>query len=216
MSEKDFEQKRRQMVETQIIARGITDPKVINAMLTIPRHLFVSESFRINAYSDMALPTSDGQTISQPYMVAVMSELLELNSECKVLEIGTGSGYQTAILATIAQKVYTIEKLANLSERARVILSSLGYNNIHFIVGDGTKGYSEGAPYDRILVTAGAPDVPLPLKEQLKDKGILIAPVGSRYSQQLIKIIKKGDTFISQYSTGCVFVPLLGEYGWKE
>ncbi len=214
---RDFEIERKEMVNTQIIARGIKDEAVINAMLSIPRHLFVSDKFSVNAYSDMALPTTDGQTISQPYMVALMTELLELNKDyCKVLEIGTGSGYQTAIIASLSREVYTIERIKNLSEKAQSALSSLGYKNIHYIVDDVTLGYKEGAPYDRIIVTAGSPDVPLPLKEQLADKGILIAPVGSRYSQQLIKIIKQGDKFIDKYSTGCVFVPLLGEYGWKD
>ncbi|HIJ60413.1 MAG TPA: protein-L-isoaspartate(D-aspartate) O-methyltransferase [Nitrospirae bacterium] len=212
----DFEIERREMVKNQIIARGIKDNSVINAMLNIPRHLFVSDKFIVNAYSDMALPTTDGQTISQPYMVAVMTELLELKKDCKVLEIGTGSGYQTAILASLSKEVFTIERIKTLSEKAQTTLSSLGYKNIYYIVGDGTLGHKENAPYDRIIVTAGAPEVPLPLKEQLADKGILIAPVGSRYSQQLIKIIKQGDKFIDKYSTGCVFVPLLGEYGWKD
>jgi len=212
----DFEIERREMVKNQIIARGIKDNSVINAMLNIPRHLFVSDKFIVNAYSDMALPTTDGQTISQPYMVAVMTELLELKKDCKVLEIGTGSGYQTAILASLSKEVFTIERIKTLSEKAQTTLSSLGYKNIYYIVGDGTLGHKENAPYDRIIVTAGAPEVPLPLKEQLADKGILIAPVGSRYSQQLIKIIKQGDKFIDKYSTGCIFVPLLGEYGWKD
>lgn len=216
MTEIDFEKRRREMVESQIIGRGIKDQKVIDAMLKIPRHLFVPASYRINAYSDMALPTSDGQTISQPYMVAVMTELLQLNKDYRVLEIGTGSGYQTAILATLSKEVYTIEKIKDLSEMAKNVLTSLGFSNIQFIVGDGTKGHKECAPYDRILVTAGAPDVPQPLKEQMSDKGILIAPVGSRHLQKLIKLIRTGDSFISQHSTGCVFVPLLGEYGWKE
>ncbi len=205
---------RREMVETQIVARGVRDRKVIEAFLNIPRHLFVPPECIDQAYRDYPLPIGHGQTISQPYMVAVMTELLELYEHHRVLEIGTGSGYQTAILAWIAKEVYTIEKIPELSEKARKVLEKLGFKNIHFKVGDGTLGWPEFAPYDRIIVTAAAPDVPPPLIEQLKEGGIIVIPVGDRHSQILVRGVKSNGSLKIEEFFPCAFVPLKGKYGF--
>jgi len=212
----DYEELRRLMVETQLIPRGIKDQRVLKAMLKVPRHLFVDEPIQYKAYDDMALPIGDGQTISQPYMVAVMTELLELKGNERVLEVGTGSGYQAAILAELAAEVFSIERMERLALRARERLRKLGYDNVHIITGDGTAGLPEKAPFDRIIITAGTPQVPDPLKEQLADNGILVAPVGARFSQQLIILRKEKGKITEEYHTPCVFVPLVGKYGWKE
>jgi protein-L-isoaspartate(D-aspartate) O-methyltransferase len=185
-------------------------------MKKVPRHLFIAESIQYMAYDDIALSIGEGQTISQPYMVAVMTELLELKGNEKVLEIGTGSGYQTAILVELAKDVYTIERVALLANRTEERFHSLGYNNIHIKVGDGTLGWSEEAPFNRIIVTAGTPRIPNPLIEQLSEGGIIIAPVGDRFSQQLLKVRKSKGKLLEDYHTPCVFVPLIGEHGWKE
>lgn len=216
MGNTDFQRLRDLMVDSQIILRGITDKRVIDAMRKVPRHLFLDESLWYKAYDDMALPSGEGQTVSQPYMVAVMTELLELNGNEKVLEIGTGSGYQAAILAEISKEVYTVERFRILSDNANKILSTLGYNNINFLSGDGTLGWPKAAPFDRILVTAGAPQLPEPLVSQLSEGGIIVAPVGDRFSQQLVKGIKTEGKLNKEYHTPCIFVPLVGEYGWKE
>lgn len=215
MDKADFERLRNLMVETQLIPRGITDIRVLEAMRRVPRHLFMEEALRFKAYDDMALPIGEGQTISQPYMVAVMTEILGLTGDEKVLEVGTGSGYQAAILAELAQEVYTIERFQSLSDHAREVLRGLGYDNIHFLAGDGTLGWPEESPYDRIIITAAAPDIPEPLIQQLSEGGILLAPVGDRYSQQLIKAAKRKGQLIKEYHTPCVFVPLVGRHGWK-
>ncbi len=204
------------MVERQLVQRGISDERVLKAMLKVPRHLFVREEDLYRAYDDMALPIGEGQTISQPYMVAKMTELLELKGDERVLEVGTGSGYQAAVLAELAREVYTIERIPSLAERAEEILRELGYENVKVFVGDGTKGLPEYAPFERIIITAGAPEIPRPLKEQLSDGGIIVAPVGSKYSQQLVKLVKRDEDFIESYHTLCLFVPLVGEYGWKD
>ncbi len=212
----DYGELRRLMVETQLIPRGIRDPRVLDAMSRIPRHLFVDEPMKSRAYDDAALPIGSGQTISQPYMVALMTELLELRGDEKVLEVGTGSGYQAALLAELAREVYSIERMESLARKAGERLRELGYQNVQVIVGDGTAGLPEKAPFDRIIITAGTPEVPEPLKEQLADGGILVAPVGGRFSQQLVRL-RKGEGGMSvEYHTPCVFVPLVGEYGWKE
>jgi len=203
------------MVDTQIISRGITNARVIAAMKKVPRHLFMDQSSWHKAYDDMALPLGEGQTISQPYMVAVMTELLGLGGDEKVLEIGTGSGYQAAVLAELSKEVYTIERIQSLSDRAREAIAELGYVNIHMKVGDGTLGWPEAAPFDRILITAAAPSVPEPLVDQLSEGGMLVAPVGDRYSQQLVKLRKQKGTLSKEYHTPCVFVPLVGAHGWK-
>lgn len=204
------------MVKTQLISRGIKDKKVLDAMSCVPRHLFVEDAMVANAYSDMALPIGDGQTISQPYMVAVMTELLELHGFEKVLEIGTGSGYQGAVLAELAREVYTIERLPSMAERAMNTLSALSYNNVHVKIGDGSQGWPEKAPFDRIIITAASPNVPPPLIEQLTRGGILLLPIGTRYSQTLLKIKKKDSGQTEEYHTPCVFVPLVGKYGWDS
>ncbi|NTU43312.1 MAG: protein-L-isoaspartate(D-aspartate) O-methyltransferase [Nitrospirales bacterium] len=202
------------MVETQLIPRGIQDPPVLNAMRKVPRHLFMPDHLRLSAYEDMALPIDEGQTISQPYMVAVMTELLGLRGTETVLEIGTGSGYQAAILGELAGQVYTVERIELLAEAARQRLRDLGYSNITVISGDGSLGLAGKAPFDAIIVTAAAPSIPAPLVRQLREGGVIIAPVGERYSQILIKGKKVKGLLEVASSTPCVFVPLIGEYGW--
>lgn len=216
MDKTDFQKLRDLMVDTQLIPRGIRDKRVLNALRKVPRHRFVDGTMLFEAYGDTALPIGERQTISQPYMVAVMTELLELTGSEKVLEIGTGSGYQAAILAELSGEVYTIERVQPLSYRAKEILASLGYGNIHFRTDDGSLGWPEAAPFDRILITAGAPEIPEPHIEQLAEGGIIVAPVGDRFSQQLVKAVKQGGSLSKEYHTPCVFVPLVGDYGWKE
>ena len=212
----DWEEQRIQMVESQLVLRGIKDKRVLEAMGKVPRHVFVPEKFLGNAYHDGPLSIGEGQTISQPYMVALMTECLGLQGEEKVLEIGTGSGYQTAILAELAQKVYTIERVPVLLEKAQEVLTKLGYSTIKFKNGDGTYGWREEGPFDGIIVTAGAPDISQVLVDQLKEGGVLVVPVGSRYSQSLYRVAKKGGKIEKENITLCVFVPLIGDYGWKE
>jgi protein-L-isoaspartate(D-aspartate) O-methyltransferase len=212
----DYKEHRELMIETQLIPRGIKDRNVLDAMGRVPRHLFVDSSTISNAYSDMALPIGEGQTISQPYMVAVMTELLELNNTQKVLEIGTGSGYQAAVLAELAREVFTIERIVSLAEKAKKRFQDLSYLNIRIKADDGTLGWPEEAPFDRIIITAGSPEIPAPLIEQLSEGGIIVIPVGNLYSQQLLKYRKSGKKPIIEYHTPCVFVPLLGQYGWKS
>ncbi|MBI5191481.1 MAG: protein-L-isoaspartate(D-aspartate) O-methyltransferase [Nitrospirae bacterium] len=212
----NFDSMRKRMVETQLIPRGIKDPRVINAMLKVPRHLFVEEALWNQAYGDHALPIGEGQTISQPYMVAIMTELLELKGAEKVLEIGTGSGYQAAVLAELCAKVCTIERIGALGMRARKVLDFLGYSNVAVRTLDGTYGWRDEAPFDGIIVTAASPDIPRPLFEQLKEGGRMLVPIGDRYLQTLTLVIKKpGGQMITKSSIGCVFVPLLGAYGFK-
>ncbi|OGW32563.1 MAG: protein-L-isoaspartate O-methyltransferase [Nitrospirae bacterium GWC2_42_7] len=211
----DYEELREQMVITQLIPRGIKDSRVLEAMKRVPRHLFVDVSMQNSAYDDMAMPIGDGQTISQPYMVAIMTELLELSGKEKVLEIGTGSGYQAAVLAELSKDVYTIERIASLAEKSSQKFSLLGYDNIHVKTADGTLGWTEEAPFDRIIITAASPKIPDPLMEQLALDGILVIPVGSRYSQQLLKIRKTKEGMLEEYHTPCVFVPLIGKHGWE-
>ncbi|NPA38958.1 MAG: protein-L-isoaspartate(D-aspartate) O-methyltransferase [Thermodesulfobacteria bacterium] len=208
---------RERMVETQIKARGIKDSRVINAMLKVPRHLFVDEALQEQAYGDYPLPIGEGQTISQPYIVALMTEALELKGTERVLEIGTGSGYQTAILAELALWVYTIERFYKLSKRAqKILLEVLGYKNISFKVGDGSLGWKEAAPFDAIIITAATPEIPKPLIDQLAEGGRIVAPVGSEYSQTLIKGIKKGGKLYTTPIEEVRFVKLVGAYGFKE
>jgi len=204
------------MVEEQIIARGVKDERVLAAMRKVPRHLFIPEAIRGMAYADNALPLGENQTISQPYIVALMTELLELKGPERVLEIGTGSGYQTAILAELCSKVYTVERIKMLADRARATLDHLGYKLVACKVYDGTYGWKEMGPFDAIMVTASAPDVPTPLVEQLKQDGRMVIPVGERYGQQLVKIIRTPDGIATQKSIPCMFVPLIGNHAWKE
>lgn len=199
---------RREMVENQIRRRGITDEKVLQAMLKVPRHLFVLESWRELAYSDEPLPIGEGQTISQPYIVAYMTAALNLQSDEKVLEIGTGSGYQTAILAEIVAEVYTVELIPELSRRAQAVLQELGYTKIHFRIGDGTLGWPEYAPYDAILVAAAPASVPVPLVEQLKVGGRMIIPVGVDF-QELVLVTRKKKGWDEKRLIGVRFVPLI-------
>ena len=214
MSELDYQKLREYMVNTQIKARGIYDPKVLDAMLKVPRHEFVPEDMRPYAYEDRPLPIGEGQTISQPYMVALMTQCMELEGPESVLEIGAGSGYQAAILAEIAAMVYTIERFPSLLQRAREVLARLGYTNYEALVGDGTLGWEENAPFNGIMVTAGAPDVPPSLLEQLADKGRLVIPIGPERYQTLYKIVKKGKKIRREFVTYCSFVPLIGKEGW--
>ncbi len=206
---------RERMVESQIVARGIKDRRVIEAMKKVPRHLFVDEALWDQAYSDFPLPIGSGQTISQPYIVARMTEELGLKGNEKVLEIGTGSGYQTAILAQLAKQVFSVERIPSLLQRARKVLDSLGYHNVMIKLDDGTWGWQEHAPYDAILVTAGSPVIPTPLLDQLKDPGVMVVPVGDEYSQTLTKIIKKDGKVETKYLEGVRFVKLIGDHGWR-
>ncbi len=212
----EYDDLREMMVESQLIPRGISDPRVLDAMRRVPRHLFVDSWIRDSAYDDMALPIGEGQTISQPYMVAIMTELLELTGDEKVLEIGTGSGYQAAVLAELSKEVYTIERIESLMEKAGEKFAALGYGNIRTKTGDGTLGWPEKAPFDRITITAASPKIPEPLMEQLAMDGILLVPMGSRFSQQLLKIRKTRHGVTEEYHTPCVFVPLIGEHGWRD
>ncbi|MBI5966282.1 MAG: protein-L-isoaspartate(D-aspartate) O-methyltransferase [Deltaproteobacteria bacterium] len=212
----DFKKERLAMVEEQLRRRGIHDQRVLDVMAKIPRHFFVSHEHQHAAYEDRPLPIGEGQTISQPYMVAVMTQTLELYGDERVLEIGTGSGYQTAILAELAKTVFTIERIQTLIQGAQKTLQELGYENIFFLTGDGTKGWPENAPFNGIMVTAGAPEVPLTLTSQLAEGGRLVIPVGPRYTQTLYKVTRKGNQFKEEDITGCVFVPLVGDFGWKE
>jgi protein-L-isoaspartate(D-aspartate) O-methyltransferase len=212
----DFKKERLAMVEDQLRRRGIHDQRVLEAMAKIPRHSFVSSEYQAAAYEDRPLPIGEGQTISQPYMVAVMTQSLELKGGERVLEIGTGSGYQTATLAELAKTIFTMERIQVLIQKAQKVLQSLGYENIFFLHGDGTKGWPENSPFDGIIVTAGAPEIPQKLTSQLADGGRLVIPVGPRYTQTLYKVTRKGNRFLEEDITGCVFVPLLGDFGWKE
>lgn len=212
---KDFEVARRKMVETQIAARGIRNPRVLQAMLEIPRHLFLDEGMWEQAYQDHPLPIGDKQTISQPYIVALMTEAAEPGPRDRVLEIGTGSGYQTAILASLCDWVYSVERIRSLALKARKVLDQLRLYNVSLRVGDGTEGWEENAPYEAIVVTAGAPEVPRPLKEQLAEGGRLVIPVGDRFSQTLYKIVRRGNEFHQEDLGGCRFVDLVGRYGWS-
>ncbi len=204
------------MVETQIIGRGITDRRVIDAMLKVPRNIFVEEAMAAQAYSDSSLPIGEKQTISQPYMVALMSQMLQLTGREKVLELGTGSGYQTAILAELSDRVHTVERIRSLALRARKALDRLHYLNVNLKIGDGTDGWPEEAPFDAIIVTAGAPDVPGHLVDQLAFGGRLVIPVGNQVDQTLVRVTKEQDgTTTREESVSCRFVKLIGKYGWS-
>lgn len=214
--DKEFEQERIHMVKEQLISRGIADKKVLDAFMKVPRHKFISQRYITDAYSDYPVGIGNGQTISQPYMVALMTERLELKKNDMVLEIGTGSGYQAAILAELADAVYSVERFPDLNKNAELILKDLGYNNIKLKTGDGTLGWREFAPYDGIIVTCGAPSVPEPLKEQLKENGRMVIPLGNKFSQSLTLVRKQKGKFTEEDICGCVFVPLIGKYGWSE
>lgn len=207
---------RDRMVEEQLVGRGIKDPRVLAAMRKIPRHLFVEEALQDRAYGDYPLPIGEGQTISQPYMVAVMAERLGLTGQEKVLEVGTGSGYQAAVLAECARRVFSVERVPSLAVRARKTLEALGYTNILIRTANGTYGWPDEAPFDRIIVTAGAPQVPQPLLVQLAEGGRMVVPVGDTASQTLHVVEKVQDQIRVTSDLGCVFVKLIGKYGWES
>ncbi len=211
----DFPKARLKMVEEQITSRGIKDAKLIAAMKKIPRHLFVEEALQNQAYTDHPLPIGEKQTISQPYMVALMTEALLLTGKEKVLEVGTGSGYQTAILAELSEKVFSIERIRPLALRARKLLYELGYFNVEIKIFDGTFGWVEESPFDAILVTAGSPDIPQPLIDQLTTGGKLVIPVGDTLVQDLFRVTKTETGVKKEDLGGCRFVKLIGKYGWK-
>ncbi|HXZ80658.1 MAG TPA: protein-L-isoaspartate(D-aspartate) O-methyltransferase [Terriglobales bacterium] len=204
------------MVETQLRQRGIQDERVLDAMRCVPRHLFVPHEFEREAYADTPVPIGEAQTISQPYIVAYMLEALALQPQDKVLEIGTGSGYQTALLAELVSEVYSVERYASLLRRAGIILDRLGYQNIVLVEGDGSEGYGLGAPYDAITVGAAAPDIPHPLFEQLGEGGRLILPVGPPEMQELQLVLKRNQQAIVRQLEGCRFVPLIGRQGFSQ
>ncbi|MBM4315772.1 MAG: protein-L-isoaspartate(D-aspartate) O-methyltransferase [Deltaproteobacteria bacterium] len=214
-----YQKQRTKMVDGQLRSRGIVDPRVLKAMGKIPRHLFIDEGLAEQAYNDNPLPIDSGQTISQPYMVALMSEAMELTGKEKVLEIGAGSGYQTAILAELAERVFSIERIAALAARARKVLESLNYYNVAIRVGDGTYGWREESPFSAIMVAAGAPRIPKLLIEQLAVGGRMVIPVGNRSSQVLLKLTRLSEDpeDVKQEDLGgCRFVDLIGEYGWSN
>jgi protein-L-isoaspartate(D-aspartate) O-methyltransferase len=206
---------RRKMVDWQLRGRGIRDARVLDAMTRVPRHEFVAPEFRAQAYDDHPLPIGEEQTVSQPYIVAAMLESLALEPSATVLEIGTGSGYQTALLAELAQRVFSVERLAGLAESAADRLARLGYGNVTVVVGDGSLGLPEHAPYDAIVVSAAAPRIPQPLFDQLREGGRMIIPVGPAYSQELQLVCKQEGRAVSTSLDACRFVPLIGEQGYK-
>jgi len=211
-----YERQREEMVRNQIEARGIKAPKVLAAFRRVPRHLFVSEALRDQAYGDYPLPIGEQQTISQPYIVAEMTQALDLGEDDRVLEIGTGSGYQAAILAQIVYRVYTIERKRTLYLQARNLFDKLHYHNIVMKYADGTKGWRDESPFDGIIVTAGAPQIPDVLIDQMGEGGRLVVPVGNQHTQELIKIFRDDQNIRQINLGGCRFVKLVGEYGWKE
>jgi protein-L-isoaspartate(D-aspartate) O-methyltransferase len=212
----DYRISREKMVREQIIGRGIKDENVIQAMREVPRHLFVEEALWSLAYSDRSLPIGEKQTISQPFIVGLMIEAVELQPGELVLEIGSGSGYQTAVLARMASKVYSLERIPSLLIRARRVLDEIGTLNVVMWQSDGTKGWKRFAPYDAIIVSAGGPEIPEPLLDQLADGGRLVAPVGDASGQDLIKVVRRGEEFTRTSLGPCRFVKLVGAHGWRE
>ncbi len=210
----DFATARRRMVDSHLFARGVREPEVLRAMARVPRHLFVEEALRERAYGEGSLPIGYDQTISQPIMVATMTQALRLEGGEKVLEIGTGSGYQTAVLAELAERVFSVERIAPLYRRARGLLDQLGYHRVVLRHGDGTLGWRDHAPYDAIVVTAGAPHVPRELRGQLASGGRLVIPVGDRQQQSLLRITRGEDRDQQELLGGCVFVSLIGDDAW--
>ena len=210
-----FDAQRTRMVEDQLKARGITDPRVLAAFRKVPRHQFVPAELEQEAYADRPLPIGGGQTISQPYMVALMTSRLRLQGHERVLEIGTGSGYQTAILAELALEVFSVERLPELLASAKTRLEGLGYLNVHLTPGNGSLGWPEHAPYDAIIVTAASPDIPPPLLEQLAEGGRMVLPIGGPSAQTLVEAEKRQGAVRHLEIAGCIFVPLVGQYGWR-
>ena len=213
---RDFEDQRVRMVEEQLKARGLTDERLLAAFRKVPRHLFVPQEFQHEAYADHPLPIGSGQTISQPYIVALMTSALRLQGHERVLEIGTGSGYQTAILAELALEVFSVERLPELLAGVKERLTELGYFNVHFAPGNGSLGWTEHAPYDAMLVSAAAPSIPAPLIEQLAQQGRLVLPIGPQEAQMLVQVEKRHGVVHRKALTSCVFVPLMGQYGWPS
>jgi protein-L-isoaspartate(D-aspartate) O-methyltransferase len=211
-----YQRLREEMVRQQIEARGVGDPAVLEAMRKVPRHIFVSEALRDQAYGDFPLPIGEQQTISQPYIVAEMTQALQLTREDRVLEIGTGSGYQAAILAEIAYRVYTVERIRALYLHVRRLFDELRLFNVVTRYGDGSKGWEEESPFDAIIITAGAPKIPAILVNQLAVGGRLVAPIGNPHSQELIKLVKDKTGIRQSNLGGCRFVKLIGEHGWKD
>jgi protein-L-isoaspartate(D-aspartate) O-methyltransferase len=203
------------MVDEQLVARGVTDPRVVAAMRRVPRHRFVQEALRARAHGDHPLPIGEDQTISQPFIVGLMTALLELTGREKVLEIGTGSGYQTAVLATVARRVCSIERLPRLAERARALLEALGHDNVWILVGNGALGWPDQAPFDRIIVTAGGPAIPPPLMQQLAEGGRMVLPVGTPENQTLTVVDNVGGEIRQRTHGECKFVKLVGKYAWE-
>ena len=212
----NFQKARDRMVEAQLVGRGIRNPRVLEALRRVPRHLFVEEALKEQAYSDYPLPIGDKQTISQPYIVALMSEALELQGDEKILEIGTGSGYQAAVLAELAGRVFSIERFPALAYRANQTLQKLGYQNILIRVADGSLGWPDEAPFDGIMATAGTPRIPQPLVDQLKVGGRLVLPVGDRLSQELVLVERTAEGIQKTNLGGVRFVDLVGKWGWEE
>lgn len=216
MNRDDLAVARRRMVERQLRERGIHDPHVLRIMEAIPRHLFVDDALDATAYGDSALPIGESQTISQPYMVALMTQALDLSGAEKVLEIGTGSGYQTAILAELADRVFTVERIASIGTAARERLLAMGYSNVVFRIADGSVGWRELGPFDRILVAAGAPRVPQFVVDQLRPGGIAVVPIGAGRRQRLVKATRTETGVESRHLCECAFVPLIGKDGWAR
>jgi protein-L-isoaspartate(D-aspartate) O-methyltransferase len=216
MDDAAYARARRDMVEMQIRGRGVRDERILAAMAAVPRHLFVAPELRFRAYHDGPLPIGEGQTISQPFMVALTCQRAQVGPDARVLEVGCGSGYQAAVLAHLGEEVWAIERIPELAERARKNLESAGVDNVHVLVGDGTLGHPAAAPYDAIVVAAGAPRVPPALVEQLGEGGHLVIPVGSRHMQSLRILTKRHGKTTEVGSEACVFVPLVGKDGWQD
>jgi protein-L-isoaspartate(D-aspartate) O-methyltransferase len=211
-----YVQARERMVQEQLVSRGINDPRVLRAMANVPRHLFLESELWDRAYEDHPLPIGADQTISQPYMVALMAQALELKGAERVLEVGTGSGYAAAVLSQLCAEIFTVEAVEELALKARTLLSSLGYRNVSVLVGDGTLGWEERAPYDAVVISAAAPCIPRPLLEQLSSPGHLVFPMGEKELQTLVRIRKDKTGIREEYLGECHFVKLRGRYGWED
>jgi len=212
----DYAQARERMVQEQLVSRGINDTRVLGVMARVPRHLFVESELRDQAYEDHPLPIGANQTISQPYMVALMAEALELKGTERVFEVGTGSGYLAAVLSELCAEVFSVETVEKLASKARNLLTSLGYRNVSVLMGDGTLGWEEHSPYDAVVISAAAPCIPRPLLEQLKTPGYLVFPMGEKELQTLVRIRKDKAGIREEYLGECQFVKLKGQYGWED
>jgi protein-L-isoaspartate(D-aspartate) O-methyltransferase len=212
----NFAAERELMVSAQLRARGISDERVLDAMARVPRHEFVTEEYREQAYEDHPVPIGEGQTLSQPYIVAIMLEALSLTGSEEVLEVGTGSGYQTALLAELAHEVYSVERHADLAHSAEDVLRRLGYRNVNVLAGDGSQGLPQHAPFDAIIVSAAAPRIPPALFEQLREGGRMVVPVGPAYAQELQLVSKQNGRAVVTTLEGCRFVPLIGSQGYPD